>query len=245
MMLPSNNLGSIDLSATSWCALEFETQFADKAPLLRVAQYVRMSTEHQQYSTENQADMIARYSESHRMEIVKTYADHGRSGLSLAGREGLTRLLRDVETGVADFAAILVYDVSRWGRFQDADESAYYEYVIKRAGIRIHYCAEPFENDGSLPSSLLKTLKRTMAGEYSRELSVSLNLASGKGVWQVTDFAANLLIVLVKRKPSSLLESERAFRPIGLSSSLVRRKRSPRFRTFTGCSSIRERRKGR
>jgi len=118
--------------------------------------------------------MIARYAESHQMVIVKTYADHGRSGLSLAGREGLTQLLRDVEAGVADFAAILVYDVSRWGRFQDADESAYYEYVLKRAGICIHYCAEPFENDGSLPSSLLKTLKRTMAGEYSRELSVKV-----------------------------------------------------------------------
>jgi len=133
-----------------------------------------MSTEHQQYSTENQADLIARYAESHGMSIVKTYADHGRSGLSLAGREGLTQLLRDVEQGLADFTAILVYDVSRWGRFQDADESAYYEYVLKRAGISIHYCAEPFENDGSLPSSLLKTLKRTMAGEYSRELSVKV-----------------------------------------------------------------------
>ena len=74
--------------------------------LLRVAQYVRMSTEHQQYSTENQADMIARYAESHQMVIVKTYADHGRSGLSLAGREGLTQLLRDVEIGAADFSAI-------------------------------------------------------------------------------------------------------------------------------------------
>ncbi|MEO6246527.1 MAG: hypothetical protein ABIQ12_13930 [Opitutaceae bacterium] len=27
------------------------------------------------------------------------------------------------------------YDVSRWGRFQDADESGYYEYICKRAGI--------------------------------------------------------------------------------------------------------------
>jgi len=26
------------------------------------------------------------------------------------------------------------YDVSRWGRFQDADESAYYEFVLKKAG---------------------------------------------------------------------------------------------------------------
>ena len=65
----------------------------------------------------------------------------------------------------------MVYDVSRWGRFQDADESAYYEYLCKRAGIRVHYCAEPFENDDGPTSTIIKSVKRAMAGEYSRELS--------------------------------------------------------------------------
>ncbi len=69
---------------------------------------------------------------------------------------------------------ILVYDVSRWGRFQDADESAYYEYICKRAGISVQYCAEQFENDGSPVSTIVKGVKRAMAGEYSRELSVKV-----------------------------------------------------------------------
>jgi DNA invertase Pin-like site-specific DNA recombinase len=141
---------------------------------VRAAQYVRMSTEHQQYSTENQADTMRRYAEARRMEVIRTYSDAARSGLNLEGRDGLRELLRDVESGRADYTDILVYDVSRWGRFQDADESAYYEYICKRANIRVHYCAEQFENDGSLSSSLLKTIKRTMAGEYSRELSVKV-----------------------------------------------------------------------
>jgi DNA invertase Pin-like site-specific DNA recombinase len=68
----------------------------------------------------------------------------------------------------------LVYDVSRWGRFQDADESAYYEYICKRAGISVQYCAEQFENDGSPVSTIVKGVKRAMAGEYSRELSVKV-----------------------------------------------------------------------
>jgi len=38
----------------------------------------------------------------------------------------------------------------------------------------VHYRAEQFENDGSLSSTLLKTIKRTMAGEYGRELSVKV-----------------------------------------------------------------------
>jgi DNA invertase Pin-like site-specific DNA recombinase len=144
---------------------------AANSALLRAAQYVRMSTEHQQYSTANQSAAIARYAKAHGLEIVRSYADSGRSGLDLAGRKGLQELIRTVESKQADFGFILVYDISRWGRFQDADESAYYEYVCKRAGITVHYCAEPFENDNSPPSNLIKALKRSMAGEYSRELS--------------------------------------------------------------------------
>ena len=141
---------------------------------IRAAQYVRMSTEHQQYSTENQAEAIRRYADQRSIEIVRTYADEGRSGLRLDGRDALKQLIRDVESGAADFTAILVYDVSRWGRFQDADESAYYEYVCKRAGVAVHYCAEQFENDGSPVSTIVKGVKRAMAGEYSRELSAKV-----------------------------------------------------------------------
>lgn len=104
----------------------------------RAAQYVRMSTEHQQYSTNNQSDKIREYADKRGIEIVKTYADDGKSGLSIGGRAALQKLLSDVETGRADFNLILVYDISRWGRFQDADESAYYEYISDARAIRLH-----------------------------------------------------------------------------------------------------------
>jgi DNA invertase Pin-like site-specific DNA recombinase len=81
---------------------------------LRAAQYVRMSTEHQQYSPENQLEVVRQYAASQNMEIVQAYSDHGRSGLNIAGREGLNRLMTDVENKQADFSALLVYDVSRW-----------------------------------------------------------------------------------------------------------------------------------
>ena len=144
------------------------------ASTVRAAEYVRMSTEHQKYSTENQADAIRHYASVRGIEIVRTYADEGKSGLRIDGRDALKRLIDDVQTGRADFHAILVYDVSRWGRFQDADESAYYEYICKRAGIAVHYCAEQFENDGSPVSTIVKGVKRAMAGEYSRELSAKV-----------------------------------------------------------------------
>ena len=138
------------------------------------AEYVRMSTEHQQYSTENQGTAIRRYAAERGMEIVRTFADSGKSGLRMDGRDGLKQLISIVERGQANFRAILVYDVSRWGRFQDADESAYYEYICRRANIQVHYCAEQFENDGSPVSTIVKGVKRAMAGEYSRELSTKV-----------------------------------------------------------------------
>ena len=141
---------------------------------VRAAQYVRMSTEHQRYSTENQADIIAQYAARRGIAIIRTYADEGKSGLNIGGREALQRLIDDVQSGRADFTTILVYDISRWGRFQDVDESAYYEYVCKRAGITVQFCAEQFENDGSLSATIIKNVKRAMAGEYSRELSVKV-----------------------------------------------------------------------
>jgi DNA invertase Pin-like site-specific DNA recombinase len=142
--------------------------------LIRAVQYVRMSTEHQKYSTENQSDIIAEYAERNGMQVIRTYADDGKSGLNIDGRDALKSLIADVEGGQADFEVILVYDISRWGRFQDADESAYYEYICKRAGIRVIYCAEQFDNDGSPISTIVKGVKRAMAGEYSRELSVKV-----------------------------------------------------------------------
>ena len=147
---------------------------ASPLPTLRAAEYVRMSTEHQQYSTQNQAQTIREYAAHRGIEIVKTYSDDARSGLIIGGRAALQQLVADVESGAADFSVILVYDVTRWGRFQDTDESAYYEYRCRKAGMLVAYCAEQFENDGSPTSTIVKSVKRAMAGEYSRELSVKV-----------------------------------------------------------------------
>ena len=156
-----------------WRDLEPDLKGEGGQPI-RAAEYVRMSTDHQKYSTENQADAIRHYAAARGIEIVRTYADAGKSGLRIDGRNALKQLIDDVQAGTTDFTMVLVYDVSRWGRFQDADESAYYEYICKRAGIVVEYGAEQFENDGSPVSTIVKGVKRAMAGEYSRELSTMI-----------------------------------------------------------------------
>jgi len=147
------------------------------ACMRRAAQYLRMSTEHQQYSLDNQSSAIGIYASEKAYELVRTYVDAAKSGLTLGKRDGLKQLLEDVVSGSCGFDVILVYDVSRWGRFQDADEAAHYEFLCKSAGIPIEYCAETFVNDTGITASLMKALKRSMAGEYSRELSVKVRQA--------------------------------------------------------------------
>jgi DNA invertase Pin-like site-specific DNA recombinase len=156
--------------------------------MLRAAQYVRMSSDRQKYSPENQKDAISAYAARRGFAIVRTYSDEGRSGLNIEGRAALQRLIDDVKSGNTDYRFILVYDVSRWGRFQDADESAYYEFICKEAGIQVLYCAELFENDGSLVATMLKAQKRAMAAEFVRELSTKVFIGQSRiarlGFWR-------------------------------------------------------------
>jgi len=171
-----------------------------------------MSTEHQKYSTENQAAAIQVYAEKRGISIVRTYADEGKSGLNLDRRRALKQLIDDVRQRRADYAVVLVYDVSRWGRFQDADESAYYEFICKGAGISVHYCAESFENDGSLGATIMKNIKRAMAGEYSRELSTKVfvghcKLASfGFRQGGIAGYGLRRLLIDEHREPKGMLD---------------------------------------
>lgn len=141
------------------------------------AQYLRMSTDDQPNSIPSQKEAIRLYAEKHGFEVIVTYSDPGKSGIEIKHRPGLRKLIQDVVGGRVPFKAILVYDISRWGRFQDTDESAYYEFLCRKAGVPIHYCAEEFTNDGTMPNSIMKALKRTMAAEFSRELSVKVRAA--------------------------------------------------------------------
>lgn len=136
-----------------------------------------MSTEHQRYSLAAQAKAIGEYAAAHGYQITRTYYDPGESGVTFENRIGLQTVLSAALDRGRAFDAILVLDVSRWGRFQDIDQPAHYEYLCRSAGVRVIYCAEPFDDDGSPVSSILKTLKRIMAAEFSRELSVKTQRA--------------------------------------------------------------------
>lgn len=141
------------------------------AALVPAVAYARMSTDAQNHSIRHQLNSIYAYAASNGLAIRRNFVDEGRSGLSLFNRPALQELLAAATDKACDFSVIIVYDVSRWGRFQDADESAFYEYMCRKAGVSIVYCAENFVDDGSALYAIMKSIKRAMAAEYSRELS--------------------------------------------------------------------------
>ena len=148
-----------------------DPQSKPEQPRRRAVAYLRMSTEHQQYSTDNQMAVIERYAADNDMELVATYSDEARSGLRYDTRPGMQQMLADAQKADSSFDAILVYDISRWGRFQDQDEAAALEFACRKARVQVHYCMDQFVNDGSPMSTVMKSLGRYMAADYSSKLS--------------------------------------------------------------------------
>ncbi|MFZ7156034.1 recombinase family protein [Avibacterium avium] len=139
----------------------------------RAVSYIRMSTEHQEFSPDLQRCFIENYAKENKLEIVHEYIDEGKSGLSAENRPHFLSMIKLVQSGNADFNHILVYDISRWGRFMNIDESAHYEQICTYQGIRVHYCAEQFKGN-DISSQIFKLVKRVSAGDYCRELGVKV-----------------------------------------------------------------------
>ncbi|MEO5349445.1 MAG: recombinase family protein [Magnetococcus sp. YQC-3] len=136
-------------------------------PPLRAAQYLRSATSGSS-SIGRQEQMNREYAARNGMAIVRTYIDEGKSGLNLEDRAALKHMFEDITSGRADFDVLLIYDISRWGRFQESDQSAYYEYLCRKHNIRVEYCDQSNGNTKSMSSCILKTVKQIMKKEYKR-----------------------------------------------------------------------------
>ncbi|MFC1627536.1 recombinase family protein [Gemmatimonadota bacterium] len=137
----------------------------------QAAGYCRCSTDEQFQSIPDQKTAIEAEAEKLGLEVVRWFEDAGKSGTNTERRPGFRELISVVENGSRDFQLLLVYDVSRWGRYGDPDEAAYWEFHCKRHGVEVEYIAEDFVNDGSMGSHLQKHLKFSTAGQYSKDLA--------------------------------------------------------------------------
>ncbi|QZY64072.1 recombinase family protein [Providencia rettgeri] len=136
--------------------------------------YIRMSTDHQEFSPDIQRCFLQDYAEKNQLCIVREYIDAGKSGLHAENRPEFLSMIQRVQSGQADFQHILVYDISRWGRFLNIDESGHYEQICTNEKIRVHYCAEPLLAGNDVGAQVFKVIKRWSAGDYCRELGIKV-----------------------------------------------------------------------
>ncbi len=138
---------------------------------LKGAMYIRMSTELQVESPENQERAIRAYAAQYGIEIIKTYADLGVSGINTEKREQFQTLIDDVEQGRSAFNIVLYLDESRWGRFVDSREADYHRMRLERKNVLCQSCEKPLTLTSNIADRIMTLLRDESASDYCRQLS--------------------------------------------------------------------------
>lgn len=150
---------------------------------LEGALYIRMSTDLQVESPENQERQLRAYAAEYGIKVVKIYADLGVSGLTAEEREQFLALIDDVEQGRNSFNIVLYLDDSRWGRFINSRDAEFYRMLLERNNVICQACDKPLTLTNNIVDRIMTMLKDESASDYCRQLSQKVlvgqcNLAS-------------------------------------------------------------------
>ncbi len=178
-----------------------------------VAYYRHSAQDRQENSVEIQQDQVQAFARENDIEIIREFADRGKSGLSTEDRYEFNEMIRDyIESGITCIDYVLVLDVSRWGRFQDTDLSAYYTGLCSVHGVRVVFTTIGFPKDDDLLHGLQLSIERYRAASYSRELSTKVFKGCAKVAEQgfraggPPPYAMRRLLLDEARKPVQALE---------------------------------------
>jgi DNA invertase Pin-like site-specific DNA recombinase len=136
-----------------------------------VAYYRHSAQDRQENSIPIQREQVQKWAKEHEIEIIKEFADYGKSGLSAKHRDAFNDMLDNWVKKRNDFEYVLVLDVSRWGRFQDIDDSAAYCAECKRHGKTVIYTSIGMPQEGDPYRGMRESIDRVRAATYSWELS--------------------------------------------------------------------------
>lgn len=134
----------------------------------KVVGYLRRSTTKQEQSLEGQRGAIESYAATKNYNVDRWYIDDGISGSSGEQRPQFLQLIEDAQRR-RDFSAVIVYDLSRFGRMA-ADETGHYRFLLKEAGVRIEFSNESDGGDGET-GEILRPVLQAQKRQYLRQLS--------------------------------------------------------------------------
>lgn len=178
-----------------------------------VAYYRHSAQDRQENSVEIQQDQVRKFAAENGMLIIREFADKGKSGLSTEGRDEFNEMIHVyVEGKQEDFQYVLVLDVSRWGRFQETDLSAYYTGLCLQNGKQVIFTTIGFPKENDLLHGLHLSIERYRAASYSRELSGKVwkgcSKIASSGFWAggSPPYGTRRLLLDEKRNPVRVLE---------------------------------------
>lgn len=179
-----------------------------------LAYYRHSAQDRQENSVEIQQDQVRKFAQEHNITIIREFYDRGISGLSVEGRDGFNEMFHDyVEGNKEAFDFILVLDVSRWGRFQETDLSAYYTGLCAKHGKQVVFTSIGFPKNDDLIHGLHLSIERYRSAQYSRELSGKVwkgqQKITSQGFWGggMPPYAMKRLLLDEQRNPVRALEA--------------------------------------
>lgn len=148
-----------------------------------VACYIRMSSDKQEASPDQQRKSIQDGTAKQNRLIVREYFDDGISGDKTEKRRDFLRMLRDA-TEKRDFREIWCWDQDRFGRF-DSIEAGFYVHPLRSAGVKLVTIADgPVDWDdftGRIMFSLKAEAKQQFLRDLSRNVTRGMRAAAEHG----------------------------------------------------------------
>jgi len=138
---------------------------------MKAIAYCRCSTDMQEASIPEQKKSIEEYASRNSLEIIRWFEDEGRSGRNAEERPAFMSMINYVKNSPNSSKFVLVYDVSRWGRFENPKEATYWEIMIEKCGLKVKYVTEDYVNNDSIGAYVTKVVKDSEASEFSKKLS--------------------------------------------------------------------------
>jgi len=136
-----------------------------------VAYYRHSAQDRQENSIPIQRERVKKFAREHGIEVIREFADYGKSGLSTEGREDFKKIMEVIVDPSKEFDYVLVLDMSRWGRYQDIDLSAHYRAICKQYGRKVVYTDMGMRDEKDPGYHFLLLAEAMRAAKYSEELS--------------------------------------------------------------------------
>ncbi|UCB57049.1 MAG: recombinase family protein [Candidatus Omnitrophota bacterium] len=129
--------------------------------------YLRKSTDLQETSLEQQKEKILLFAKQHSIKVIEFFAEEA-CGENVEGRPQFRKMIECCKLK-DDFQYVLVYDISRWGRFTNPKEAVYWEVEVERADKKVVFVSEGFKED-SIGTSITNFVKSAEASEYLKNI---------------------------------------------------------------------------